>query len=70
MSLRLLDELLSGMNDSLVGGFSATIDGLNPLRRNAVGELFTVVGGWADKHPLSSGNSPRLQADLRISPRQ
>ena len=70
MSLRLLDELLSGMNDSLAGGFSTTIDGLNPLRRNAVGELFTVVGGWADKHPLSSGNSPRLQADLRISPSQ
>ena len=70
MSLRLLDQLLSEINESLAEGFSTSIDGLNPLRKKAVSGLFTVVGGWGDQHPLSSGDSPRLQADLRISPRQ
>ncbi len=66
MSLRLLDDLLTGMQE----GFTQTIDGLNPTRAEATRRLFDLVASWGDAHPLSSGASPRLQADFRQTPRQ
>jgi hypothetical protein len=70
MSLRLLDDLLTGMQTSLKEGFMPTIDGLNPARAEATRRLFDLVASWGDAHALSSGVSPRLQADFRQTPRQ
>jgi hypothetical protein len=70
MSLRLLEDLLTGMQESLQEGFMPTIDGLNPTRAEATRRLFDLVASWGDAHPLSSGASPRLQADFRQAPRQ
>jgi hypothetical protein len=70
MALRVLDALLESLEHSCATGFQPTIDGLNPTRRTAAIDVLTLVRNWSTNHPLSSGDSPRLQADLRVAPRQ
>jgi len=70
MALRVLDALLESLEHSRASGFQPTIDGLNPTRRAAAADLLTLVQQWSATHPLSSGDSPQLQADLRVAPRQ
>jgi predicted acylesterase/phospholipase RssA len=70
MALRVLDALLESLEHSCATGFQPTIDALNPTRRTAAGEVLALAGEWSASHPLSSGDSPRLQADLRVAPRQ
>jgi hypothetical protein len=70
MSLRALDELGEQMRVARVEGFDVVLDRLTPQqRRQAATSLLDLWGEWAATHPLSTGPSPRLQADLRLSPR-
>lgn len=70
MALRMIDALLESLQHSCASGFQPTIDGLNSTRRAATNDLLTLVDIWSTNHPLSSGDSPRLQADLKVAPRQ
>jgi hypothetical protein len=70
MSLRALDDLGEQMRVARIEGFAAVLDRLTPQqRRQAATSMLDLWGEWADTHPLSTGPSPRLQADLRLAPR-
>jgi hypothetical protein len=70
MALRLLDGLFESLRQSCADGFGLTLDQLNSNRRAAAHDLLQLVDSWAAQHPLSSGESPQLQADMRAAPRQ
>ncbi len=70
MALQVLDGLFDSLQYSCATGFQPTIDELNATRRQAATDLMAIIQNWESAHPLSSGDSPRLQADLRLAPRQ
>lgn len=70
MALRQLDGLFESLRQSCADGFGPTLDGLNSTRTAAARDLLHLLDTWAASHPLSSGDSPQLQADLRSTPRQ
>ena len=65
MALRQLDGLFESMRHSCADGFSDTLDELNANRKAAAHDLLQLLDTWATAHPLSSGDSPQLQADMK-----